>query len=307
MANIRKVLVVIDPETPGSALDRAAHLVGRTKAQVMLFGGAYDSYLDDSLQPAAAAAARESLLAQHGKRLEELAAPLKKQGLDVVADVSWGRPLHDSIIRKAVEWGADVVVKDTHYQSALRRSIFSNTDWNLIRHCPMPLLLVKPRPLGPVPRIVAAVDPLHPRDKAATLDNRIVTSAKELAQALGGQTHLLHVCETTPFILASSEAMVAPISASMPQLVADLESGHAKAVQALADSHGIAREHVHMRSGATRNTIVELTDEVQADVLVMGAVARGALERLFVGSTAEAVLDKLSCDVLIVKPADFTA
>jgi len=62
-----------------------------------------------------------------------------------------------------------------------------------------------------------------------------------------------------------------------------------------------------MRSGATRNTIVELADEVRADVLVMGAVARGALERLFVGSTAEAVLDKLSCDVLIVKPADFTA
>jgi len=307
MANIKKVLVVIDPTTPESALDRAAHLVRRTKAQVMLFSGAYDSYLDDSLQPAAAAAARGSLLAQHSKRLEELAAPLKKQGLDVVVDVSWDRPLHDSIIRKAGEWGADVVVKDTHYQSALRRSIFSNTDWNLIRHCPMPLLLVKPRPLGPVPRIVAAVDPLHPRDKAATLDNRIVTSAKELAQALGGQTHLLHVCETTPFILASSEAMAAPIAVSMPQMVADLESGHAEAVQALADSHGIAREHVHMRSGATRNTIVELADEVRADVLVMGAVARGALERLFVGSTAEAVLDKLSCDVLIVKPADFTA
>ena len=39
----------------------------------------------------------------------------------------------------------------------------------------------------------------------------------------------------------------------------------------------------------------------------MGAVSRSALERLFIGSTAEAVSDKLSCDVLIVKPAGFAA
>ena len=39
----------------------------------------------------------------------------------------------------------------------------------------------------------------------------------------------------------------------------------------------------------------------------MGAVSRSALERLFIGSTAEAVLDKLSCDVLIVKPAAFAS
>jgi universal stress protein E len=44
---------------------------------------------------------------------------------------------------------------------------------------------------------------------------------------------------------------------------------------------------------------------LRADVVVMGAISRSALERLFVGSTAEAVLDKLHCDVLIVKPAEF--
>jgi hypothetical protein len=35
----------------------------------------------------------------------------------------------------------------------------------------------------------------------------------------------------------------------------------------------------------------------------MGALSRRVLDRLIVGSTAEAVLDKLACDVLIVKPA----
>jgi universal stress protein E len=52
---------------------------------------------------------------------------------------------------------------------------------------------------------------------------------------------------------------------------------------------------------------VSSTDALRADVLVMGGISRSALERFFVGSTAEAVLDKLRCDVLIVKPADFAS
>ena len=261
---------------------------------------AYDSFLDESLQPAEVATARQALLLAHNRMLEER-APLKNQGLDVVVDVCWDRPLHESILRKAGEWGADFIVKDTHYQPALRRSIFSNTDWNLIRQSPIPLLLVKPRPSEKVPRVVAAVDPLHPRDQAASLDNRIVTYAKELAEAIGGETHLMHVCETTPFILASTE----PVPVLTPQITADLERSHTRAVQTLAGAHGIARERIHMRTGVPRHMIIELTDEIRADVLVMGAISRSALERLFVGSTAEAVLDKVSCDVLIVKPADF--
>jgi universal stress protein E len=37
----------------------------------------------------------------------------------------------------------------------------------------------------------------------------------------------------------------------------------------------------------------------------MGAVSRRGLRRLFLGNTAEEVLDKLPCDLLIVKAAGF--
>jgi len=41
------------------------------------------------------------------------------------------------------------------------------------------------------------------------------------------------------------------------------------------------------------------------DVMVMGAVSRRGLDRIFLGSTAERVLDRLPCDLLIVKPEGF--
>ena len=43
----------------------------------------------------------------------------------------------------------------------------------------------------------------------------------------------------------------------------------------------------------------------RASVVVMGAVSRSALTRLFIGHTAERVIDALKCDVLIVKPRRF--
>ena len=310
MSNIEKILVVVDPTMPQSeqpAVQRIAGLPRVKDAKLTLLICEHDAHvgIDHSIAPAAVTAARTTLLLKHRTMLEELAAPLAQRGVDVAIDVRWDYPLHEAVIRKAVEWGADLVVKDTHYHSALRRSIFSNTDWNLIRHCPAQLLLVKPRSVPRIPSVVAAVDPLHPRDKEATLDNRIVICAKELADLMGGETHLLHVCETTPFVLASAGAMVAPVSASLPELTAEMESSHLSAVRALAETHDVPHERVHLRTGERRRTLVESADELRADVLVMGAVSRGALERLFVGSTAEAVLDKLNCDLLIVKPADF--
>jgi universal stress protein E len=37
----------------------------------------------------------------------------------------------------------------------------------------------------------------------------------------------------------------------------------------------------------------------------MGAVSRSGLQRLFIGHTAERLIDQLNCDVLIVKPRGF--
>jgi universal stress protein E len=39
----------------------------------------------------------------------------------------------------------------------------------------------------------------------------------------------------------------------------------------------------------------------------MAAISRSGLRQLFIGNTAEAVLDNLNCDVLIVKPAQFVS
>jgi universal stress protein E len=84
-----------------------------------------------------------------------------------------------------------------------------------------------------------------------------------------------------------------------------LRKQHAKALRELVADRRIASERVHLREGIVRNELRNLAQSLPASLLVMGAVARSALRRVFIGSTAARVLESLPCDALIVKPEGF--
>jgi nucleotide-binding universal stress UspA family protein len=73
----------------------------------------------------------------------------------------------------------------------------------------------------------------------------------------------------------------------------------------IAARYEVPESSVHMEAGAIEYVLPGYAREVQADVLVMGAISRSYPERALFGYTAEKVLDALDCDVLIVKPRGF--
>jgi universal stress protein E len=307
MAKTQRILVVIDPTASTQpALERAAWLAKRLSAKLELLINDYDARLRQTahargLNAEAAAKALAARLDSHLQRLRTLAAPLQAQGLDVSVDARWDHPLDEAIVRKAAESNADIVVKDTHYHSALKRSLFTNTDWSLIRNCPAKLLLVKPKVPAAKPRVIAAIDPLHERDAGATLDKRILETAASLSTATEGELHVLHAFDITPVIAASTEAMMMPMALPITEITDAMSAEHTAAVHALTDGMKLPRERVHIPHGGARDQLVSMAETLPADVVVMGAVSRSGLQRLFIGSTAEEVLDRLPCDVLIVR------
>ena len=305
MTDSRRVLVVVDP-TAGAqpAIERASWLARRSPTRVELFISDYSPHLADE-RSVTAGESRAAVLDRHRRRLEQLAEPLRTAGLAVDIDARWDYPLHDSIVRKAVDSGADLVIKDTHYHSALQRSIFSNTDWSLIRACAATLWLVKPRPPGQHPCFVAAVDPLHERDKPANLDRRILATATDLATALGGEVHVFHAFDVSAALAISTDSMTMPIALPINDFAEAMHVEHADAVAALCKTHGIPRERTHVHQGGTRELLMALTEQLRADAVVMGAISRSGLKGLFLGNTAEDVLDRLHCDLVIVKPEGF--
>jgi universal stress protein E len=294
----RKILAVVDPtsnEQP--AVERASWLAEHLDASLELFVCDYDPDIDAGRVATVwiDAPARENLLGILKEKLESIAAPLRERGLDVSVDVAWDHPLDAGIVRKIVACRPWLVVKDTHHHSILKRTIFSNTDWHLIRDCPAPLLLVKPGSLEERPKVFAAVDPLHIHDKPAQLDHEIVSFANTLAEGISGELHLLHS------YMVPVELIV-PEPTSIAQIMEEVEREHREAFTSLLKQHAVADDRSHFVRGVAHEVLLEVTASEGAGIIVMGAISRRGLDKVFMGSTAERVLDRLQCDVLIVKP-----
>jgi universal stress protein E len=304
VADSRRILVIVDPTSDAQpAAERAIQLAGQLGATVELFVCDYDQHLAgarfydaDTLQ-----SAREELIGRHMRSLNELASTFESQDVAISVDARWDHPLDEGIARKVAEVEPYLVVKDTHYHSAIKRSIISNTDWKLIQNCPAPLLLVKPRAISGSPRVIAAVDPVHAHDKPAELDNRILSRAEELCTAAAGELHVFHAFDPTPAIAAAATTMVTPISAPVREVTEALEQRHRQALDDLLGEHPLKEFKLHVHQGAPHTLLIALADHMNADIVVMGAVSRSSLKRVFIGSTAERVLDHLPCDLLIVK------
>ncbi len=306
----KEILAVVDPtadEQP--ALGRAAVLAEACGASLELFVCDYDQYLEGGrlFESEGLAKARRSRLEHDRERLETLRAPLLAKGLAVAADVRWDHPLERGIARKAAEAAPLLVAKDTHHHPVLKRTLLSNTDWNLIRTCPAPLLLVKPRALDAVPTILAAVDPTHEHDKPAALDRSILALAAELATALHGRLHVVHGFDTAPAIAAAAAAPEPDVALPTLEIGQAVERRHREALDRLLADFSVPAAQVHLEEGAADDVLLRTCEALEADFVVMGAVARGALGRVFIGSTAERVLDRLPCDLVVIKPVDFGA
>jgi len=61
----------------------------------------------------------------------------------------------------------------------------------------------------------------------------------------------------------------------------------------------------HVIKGLPRREIPALARTLEADLLVMGTVGRTGVPGLFIGNTAETILEQIECSVLAVKPEGF--
>lgn len=233
--------------------------------------------------------------------IEDIADNIRDTGIHVTTDILSDRPVAEGILNQINERQPMMLVKGTQYRSNAERAIFVDTDWQLVRHCPCALYLVKPAEVGENPVIVAAVDPTHDDDKPADLDQIIVDAALRLAEKTRGDVHLLHTYQRLTGIGSAATRTFKPITIPMDKIDQRIRADHREKLDALASANGIPADNVHQLPGRTRELLPTFARTKGADLVVMGALARWGLKRAIIGSTAERVLDLLPCDILIVR------
>lgn len=233
--------------------------------------------------------------------LEDMAEPLRSNKLKVNCDVSWDWPLEEGIIRRTLKIKPFLVVKDTHYHSKLSRAILRNTDWGLIKNCPYPILFDKQIEKLEQPVIISCINPVNEIEK--DLDKDILSFGNMVATNLKGRHKIFRACKpiTSTFFSLGEDTY----SNSADEQNREIIKIHRNRVEALADDYGVNHEDIIFVQGDAKKLLPDMAENYKADIVLMDSRTRSGLKQAFIGSTAEAVLDELDRNVLVLKPKTF--
>lgn len=298
---VRKILVAVADGSARKVVDRIAELVASSKVQVELFSVVRPVPPVFGMIPVDDEQLTRALVDAKRRELERLVKRLRARGVAVACAVVADFSVSDAIVRRVLQSKADLVAIEAHKHNFLARLFMTQNDYDLIRQCPVPLLIVKGMPRASKSPVVAALDPWHAEGKPKSLDATIIGAARELARLTGAAVHSAHVYSS--LVSYIPDGMFSPVAFPIsPSEEKKYASSIKRRFKALNVKYKIAARHSHLRLGDAAFILPTLAKSLKAQMLVMGAISRSALQRVLIGSTAERVLDALPCDILIVKP-----
>ena len=112
----------------------------------------------------------------------------------------------------------------------------------------------------------------------------------------GSTLNLVNVIDTRSF--AAIEAYAASIADKTKQDAQEMLDGYKRK----AEIAGIKNINILIESGSPRHIITkELSQSVNADLIICGATGLNAVEHFLIGSVSEAIVRSAKCDVLVIR------
>ena len=255
------------------------------------------------------------MISEHQNRLQELISPWEKN-IEIKTRVLTGI-LFLEVIHEVLRNGHDLLFK-TADSGVLLNRVFGSDDMHLLRKCPCPVWLVKPESPKTYQMILAAVDvnddyPSEELNTRHSLNHQILEIASSLALSECANLHIVHawraIGEGTmrgAFMARPEEEVASYIEEVKQQHVQNMKELMSETIDKLGqEAQDYIKPKKNLIKGDPRKIIPAFAEEIKADLIVMGTVARTGLSGFFMGNTAETILNQINCSVLAIKPPGF--
>jgi nucleotide-binding universal stress UspA family protein len=257
-------------------------------------------------------------LAESERCLNALVEPLRET-VAIETKVLTGK-LFREVIREVLRHNHDLVMKCVGYKPPMA-ALFGSEDLHLLRKCPCPLWLGRPQDALNYRRVLAAVDvaPLGPNKEQAqqqALNATILDLATMLATSEFAELHVAHVWTALGEPILRGGMLATPAETKIDAYIEAERRRYSQALEgALAALEARAGAEAmqwlnpvrHLPKGSPREELPALATRIDADILVLGTLGRTGVSGLLIGNTAEAVLQRIDCAVLAVKPEGFVS
>jgi universal stress protein E len=281
---LKSILVVVERTGGASALiGKAVGLARPLGAHVELFlCDSEQAYvLDHAYDREGVLSARAASVAAARGFLNDMRASAGASDADMTIDAQCESPLYESVVRKVLRSSPDLVIKSVAANDRRRQATPDPNDWQLMRTCPAPLMLSRPRAWRNPPRFAAALDVSD--SEPAELARSVAGAAAMLAQGFGARLHVVYgETSTTPESAARLEKLLR-----------------------LCSDAGVAADRTHVLRGQPEHSLPRFLGEQVYDALILGALAHRSAGTTPVGTLTSTLLDALDCDFVLVKPPSY--
>lgn len=254
----------------------------------------------------------------HEQMLEDLVSSYRTK-IKVETKVLIGIPFME-IIREVIRYGHDLVIKVATGEDEKPAQLFGNDDMHLLRQCPCPVLLVNPKSERTYNRILAAVDAddsYMPKelDTRHQLNIQALEMATSLALSEPADLHIIYVWRA-PYESFLSGGFVQSSDTEVKKYVEEVKSQQQENMNILINkiSNKVGPETFeyielkkHLVKGSPRKVIPDFSVDIDADLMIIGTVARTGIPGFIMGNTAETILNNINCSVLAIKPPGFVS
>lgn len=301
------ILVVLNPENDKQyALARAVRLAQEQKSpnpvNITLFLAIYDLSYEMSalLSSEERTEMRHNVIEQRKLAIQPYIEKYASDGIQFSSTVVWHNNEAEAITREVETHNYDLVVKYTKAEESLKSLIVTPVDWQILRKCPTPILVVKDGDWKHQRRILVAVNVSDDENEAhSSFNDELVLLSMDLADSLDrGNIHLVTAYPPTPINMAID----------LPEFsTGDGNSGlrgqYLLNMKALRQKYGISDDHTHVLEGFPEDVIPQVAEKLEAELVILGTIGRTGLSAAFLGNTAEHVISKLNCNLLAIKPS----
>ncbi len=315
MRDVNNILYFADGDFgPNSCFMRAVALARQNRARLTLIDVTPESDI-------AAELIKRYGLADEAQQSEQRDAALTHLASEWAGDLlphvrsPIGNPFVE-VIRAVLRDGYDLVIKPARPRTGTGAGLFGSVDMHLLRKCPCPVWIDRePEPHGSgagadsAPRyrsILAAVDPVATDTRP--LNQMIMDRATALAERDGAELNVVHAWEFIG-INEGQGAAVAGAGGGLGDALRDIERHHAEALGALVADFGLAMGdgRVHLAKGNAAEQVLARADDLSSDLIVMGTIGRHREVGVFIGTTAEDVIQGSRIAVMALKPEGFVS
>lgn len=232
-------------------------------------------------------------------RLNEIVSEEGNGDVPVTTKVTYGKGWHE-IVKESIRSESDLVIVGTRDKSATQRMLYGSTAMKLIRSCPCAVFVTRPD--------------IHPQnvETIVAADDFTAVGEKVLHAAVSA-------CQLIDARLVVAHSIDYPLESPMRRTEAsqeDIESYRQKCQReaeeelnerlAMTDFRTLQQgTQIAIKGGPADCVVEEVVKEYEADMLVMGTIARGGIPGFLIGNTAERLLPELNCSLLALKPDDF--